>query len=85
MADAPASYVATNLPELHDEVEEVRGGLLASSAGGAVGLALGVLEEVVHRDALPEAVVQPLLPGGEVAGQVDLDLREGGKGRSQLS
>ena len=52
-----------------------RGALLAV----AVGLSLGVLEEVLNRDALSEAVIQTSLAHGQIAAQVNLNL-EGDQG-----
>lgn len=43
-------------------------------------MGLGVLQQVLDGDALSETMIEPLLPCGETAAQMDLNLEGGGRG-----
>jgi hypothetical protein len=60
---------SSHLPELHDEIKEVRGG------GVPASWRQRGLEQVVNGDALSESLVKLFLPRRESAAQVHLNLQ----------
>ena len=61
-----------HLSELHDQVEEVRGGVLGRGVAGGGGR----VEEVLYGDPLSKPMVQPSLPHREIAGEMDFNLMQ---------
>lgn len=64
----PQEPQATDLSKLHDEIHQASDAFVIRETGGP-------LHQFGDRDVAPDLVVHDPLSGGEVAVQIDLDLR----------